>query len=236
MSNELFVYAQPLETVVELMLDSGQVVTASSTSANGRDDAHRLQLPAGTNGQGARLTVTADGREGASVRGIVCPSDDTGPAQFMFDDFGELPLDAEESKPPTPEPEPPGSDDPEAVCLAVHAEGDFDLSTHDGCGAYTEACALALSEQCDPLWGHVRKTGGQNQYNGHAVDAVYLLAGDGYGVYDIIHDSVAPSASPQFIWKDAGDPSLWMAATDVPALAGYRMVAIPWPPRPQAHR
>lgn len=215
MANELFIYANPSDTVVELALDSGQVVTAHSTSANGRDDAHVLQLPAGTTGQGARLSVTADGRLGASVRGILAPSDDGSPAQFMFDDFGELPRDAEESQPPTPEPpDPESADDPEGIINEIYAEGDHDLSTHEGCGEFTEDCCQALHEQDSDLWGHIKKQPGQNQYNGHAVDAVYLLAGEGAGVYDIIHDSVSPNATPQCIWKDPGDPNLWYYPTN----------------------
>jgi hypothetical protein len=222
MANELYVYAQPLETIVELTLDSGQTVKAHCTSANGRDDAHLLPLPAGTRGQGARLTVTADGRAGASVRGIVHPSDDDGPALFQFDDFGELPLDDEESQPPAPEPEPDEDADPEAIIQAVYEVGDYDLATHDGCGQFTEDCCVQLHVQHSDLWGHIRKNPGQNQYNGHAVDALYLLAGEGAGVYDIIHDSVSPNASPTFNWKDPGDPNLWYYPTGDVVLSAAR--------------
>ena len=228
MANELYIYAQPLDTLVELTLDSGQHLSAHSTHANGRDDAHILVLPEGTHGQGGRLTVTADGRQGSSVRGIVAPSDNGSPAMFLFDDFGELPLDDEESQPPEPEtPAPPDIEatDPEEIIHEVYANTNHDLATHDGCGAFTEDCCTALHDNDNELWGHIRKQEGQNQYNGHAVDAVYLLAGEGAGVYDIIHDSVSPTASPSFNWKDAGDPNLWYYPVDAPA--GARLVVVP---------
>ena len=181
--NELYIYARPLDSLVELTLDSGVYLSAHSTHANGRDDAHILVIPGGTHGQGARLTVTADGRQGSSVRGILCPSDNGSPATFVFDDFGELPLDDEESQPPAPtEPEPPDIEatEPEEIIHEVHANTDHDLSTHDGCGAFTEDCCVALHENDSDLWGHIRKPDpGQNQYNGHAVDALMLLAAEG---------------------------------------------------------
>lgn len=210
MANTLTIYATPAETIVELTLDSGAMIAAPSSSANGRDDAHVLALPAGTSGQGSLLTVTCVGRASQRVRGIVHPNDSAGAALFQFDDFGEL---AVATTPPRPTPPPPNPDlDPMLVIQATYEAGDFDLSTHDGCGLFTEACGLALSQQVSPMWGHIRKTPPQNLYNGHAVDALYLLGGPGYGVYDIIHDSMSANASPSCNWKDAGDPSLWMPA------------------------
>lgn len=59
----------------------------------------------------------------------------------------------------------------------------------DGRGAFTEACATAMHDQ-DAHFGHVTKTPGQNQYNGHAVDAVNYLNDDGTGeVYIIVTTS-----------------------------------------------
>src|SRR5262245_48013430 len=92
MANELYIYATPADSVVDLTLDNGTHLSAPTTSANGRDDAHRLPLPSGTNGQGGVITVSAAGRVGQRVRGIVAPAADGGPALFQFDDFGELAL------------------------------------------------------------------------------------------------------------------------------------------------
>jgi hypothetical protein len=224
MPNTLTIYATPAETIVELTLDSGAILSAPTTSANGRDDAHVLALPAGTSGQGSVLTVTCVGRLSQRVRGIVHPSDAGGAALFQFDDFGELAVATTTPTPPTPEPTPPPSgEDPEAIIQAVYEMGDYDLSTHDGCGQFTEACCTALHTQHSDLWGHIAKYGAQNQYNGHAVDALMLLAGEGCGIYDIIHDSVSPNASPAYNYKGAPDYELWYY--DPPATRSVRLTA-----------
>ena len=74
-------------------------------------------------------------------------------------------------------------------------------------------------------WGHILKTPGQNQYNGHAVDALMCLAGPDNGIWDIVHDSVSPNASPQYIYKGPADPNLWyydMPGTEVRLTARAR--------------
>lgn len=48
---------------------------------------------------------------------------------------------------------------------------EFDLSTNEGCGKYTEAFVRFAQISGYPKVGHLRKTGGQTQYNGHANDA-----------------------------------------------------------------
>lgn len=214
MANELYIYAKPAESVVDLMLDNGTHLSAPTTSANGRDDAHRLQLPSGTSGQGGVITVSAPGRVSQRVRGIAAPSDG-GVALFMFDDFGELPV----APPPVPEPAPPRdpSLDPFAIINAVYQQGEFDLSTKAGCGEYTEAACEALNEQHSPWWGHIRKNPGQNQWVGpsgvgHAIDAVQLMAqagSTGPGIYDIILSTESPDAMPAWSYKGPPDPTLW---------------------------
>ncbi len=211
MPSELVIYANAPGSVVQVTLDSGQVLSAGASTANGRDDAHVIALPDGTRGQGSLLSVTADGYQTKTVRGIVHPNDD-GDALYQFDDFG--PLEPAHTAPPTPEPAPPMGDDPESIIHAVYETGDHDLSTHDGCGEFTEDCCAALHENHSEMWGHIRKNPGQNQYNGHAVDAVMLLAGEGCGIYDIVHDSVAPNASPQYIYKGPPDPEIWYYETE----------------------
>lgn len=199
---DLYIYSTPATAEVALTLDTGDTIRGVPGSANGRDDAHCLTLPEQTVNQGCTLHVDAPGFYGFTGRGILVVSD---VGEFVFDDVRLTAIEV------PPVPVPPNPDlDPATIIQATYDAGTFDLSTHDGCGLFTEACCLNLHQQVSPAWGHIRKTGAQNQYNGHAVDALYLLGGQGYGVYDIIHDSVAPDASPSCNWKDAGDPALWM--------------------------
>jgi hypothetical protein len=208
MANELYIYAKPADTVVELLLDNGARLTAGTTSANGRDDAHCLQLPSGMSGQGGVLTVAAPGRVSQRVRGIALPSDG-GAALFVFDDFGEL---AAPPSPPEPEPPPDPSLDPFAIINAVYHQGDFDLATKEGCGTFTEAACTALHEQHAEDWGHIKKEPAQNQWNGHAVDAIMLRATAGTttpGIYDIILSTESPEAAPAWSYKGPPDFALW---------------------------
>jgi hypothetical protein len=213
MANELYIYAKPGDTVVELLLDNGARLTAGTTSANGRDDAHCLQLPSGVSGQGGVLSVAAPGRVSQRVRGIALPSDG-GAALFVFDDFGEL---AAPPPPPEPEPLPPGPPDPEnpeAIIHWVYETGGYNLATHDGCGQFTEGCCAALHDYNNATFGHILKNPGQNQYvgpsgKGHAVDALQCLGGPCAGIWDIVHDSVSPNATPAWNYKGPADPALW---------------------------
>jgi hypothetical protein len=80
------------------------------------------------------------------------------------------------------------------------------------CGAFTEAACAALHTEQSAAWGHIKKTPPQNLWNGHAVDAIQLAGGVNCapaGIYDIIHDSLAPTASPAFNHKGPADLSLW---------------------------
>lgn len=48
---------------------------------------------------------------------------------------------------------------------------EFDLSLNEGCGAYTEAFVRHAQSHNYPKVGHLKKSGGATQYNGHANDA-----------------------------------------------------------------
>jgi hypothetical protein len=64
-----------------------------------------------------------------------------------------------------------------------------------------------LHTESSGYWGHIAKQPGQNQYNGHAVDAVMLplnIPGTAAGIYDIIFSSVSAEAKPVF--NMAGPP------------------------------
>jgi hypothetical protein len=221
---DLYIYSTPPEATVELALDDGRVLHGEPCTANGRSDAHRLTFDASTQTQGSVLRATCDGYAPFENRGIFDPS---GP-RFGLDDI-RLTAIASSPTPPTPEPTPPPStlDDKEAVIHAVYDTGDHDLSTHDGCGQFTEACCEALRASSVPsptMWGHILKNPGQNQYEGHAVDALMCLAGPDNGIWDIVHDSVAPNASPQCIYKGPPDPALWYYPD---AVTGLCLVARP---------
>jgi hypothetical protein len=157
------------------------------------------------NSQGAQLDVTAPNKVTVSVRGLLTFNGER--AYLQGDDFTRVDVPA---APPTPEPEPPqpdpGPTDPLERINAIYATGQYDLATKSGCGMFTEAVAQdfhAFYFDRGQMWGHIKKTGAQNQYNGHAVDAVQNLYGEDNGKWDIIVASVSSSAHPAF--NEAGD-------------------------------
>lgn len=80
---------------------------------------------------------------------------------------------------------------------------EFDLSHAVGCGAYIEAFVRHAQSNGYPKVGHLRKYGGQTQYNGHAVDAfLYRQAASVtnplYQAVDIIANAESPNARPAF--------------------------------------
>jgi hypothetical protein len=119
--------------------------------------------------------------------------------------------------PPTP-PTPPTPGDAQAPDMlttlqAVYDAGTWDLSeanedAADGRGAFVEVAVEAL-HALDPNWGHVRKDGAQNQYNGHAVDAINWKRPDGLTseIYDVV------GGSGDLVWNfidaSAANLALW---------------------------
>jgi hypothetical protein len=204
---DLYIYTTPAEARVALALDDGRTIAGIPGEANGRADAHRLELPAGVNGQGAVLTVAADGYVTFSNRGILNPDRPC----FELDDVrlvaeGVAPVPPEPPRPPDP------YADPAAIIQAVYEQGNYNLATAAGCGLFTEAACEALHREMSILWGHIKKNPGQNQFNGHAVDAVMLLAAAGTtvsGGYDIVQDSVSINAAPCFHYAGPADGELW---------------------------
>lgn len=228
MSDVLILYTTPAEAAVRLTLDAGAVIDGVPTMAHGRDDAHALELPAQTTG-GAALEITAPDKTPFTVRGLMIPP--TAPsteAHFQLDDVHLADVPAAPA-PPDPMPTPPATD-PEGIIHEVYATGLYNLGTHEGCGEFTEACCTALHERDSSMWGHIKKNPGQNQYNGHAVDAVMLLAGEGCGIFDIVLDSVSPNAAPAYNYKGEPEPELWYY--DVPT--GARGVPLTLHARPRA--
>lgn len=201
--SDLYLYATPLEADVSLALDDGRVFAGEPCVANGRQDAHRFQLPADTPIQGAVITVTCSGFIPQSNRGIL----NVDLAGVIMDDFRLTP----EPVPPTPPVRNPDLD-PQAICYAVYEQGNYDLSTKEGCGVYTEDCCNALFTQHWYLWGHIRKEPAQNQWAGHAVDAIQLLQDAGHttaGIYDIIWSTESAEAKPAWSYKGPPDLNLW---------------------------
>jgi hypothetical protein len=201
--SDLYIYATPPEAEVMLALDTGQVIVGVACTANGRHDAHRLTLPVGTLSQGSVLTVAAAGYQSIDHRGIL----NAGRPCFELDDVRLVAI--------PPPPTPPVRDqnaDPQAICQAIFEAGDYDLSTKEGCGVYTEDCCSALFTDHWYTWGHILKDPAQNQYNGHAVDALQLLTpagGTEAGIYDIIWSTESPEAKPAWSYKGPPDLNLW---------------------------
>jgi hypothetical protein len=213
---DMFIYSTPPQAVVTLTLDSGAVITGQATTANGRSDAHRLTIPSGTPGQGATLNVSCDGHTPFEGRGVLA-TPAAGDVRLILDDIRlvkaapvQQPKPATATQPQTAAsgPTPTTSKDPQAIINAIFASGAHSLATKEGCGRFTEACCAALHE-VDPMWGHIKKSGAQNQFNGHAVDAIQLLTGETRGIYDIIFDSESPNAKPSFNRKGDPDGVLW---------------------------
>lgn len=207
--SDLYFYSTPKDSRVELTLDSGTTYVGEKCVANGRDDANRFILPDATNIQGSVLRVSCEGYTGIEHRGILRP-DLSG---FLLDDVRLTPVPV---PPPVPKPDP--NLDPEAIIDAVFALDDHDLNTKEGCGEFTHDCCLNLHAQHSAMWGHIRKNPGQNQWDGHAVDALMLLAKAGdtnAGIYDIIHDCESPNATTSFNWKGEPDPNLWMDLDEI---------------------
>lgn len=203
---DLVIFSTPKEATITLTCDNGVVVQGVSVSLGGREDAHVLSIPFSTGGMGAHMRLICQGYVTVEHRGILISED--GIATYTVDDIRMTPT------PVTPGPEPPPVDptypkDPEGIINYVFAIGSYDLSTHEGCGKFTEDCCEALHDHHNNTWGHIRKNPGQNQYNGHAVDAVQQAAGPGNGIYDIIHDSISTSATPSFNYKGEPDLTLW---------------------------
>jgi len=76
-------------------------------------------------------------------------------------------------------------------------------------GKFTESVAIALHQK-DPNWGHVKKSGAQRQYNGHAVDAIYYKGT--FTAVDIIIASKTDNPQPGWGVKPSDpDDSRWLS-------------------------
>ena len=208
-------YPEPLDSLCTLRTDDGFIGTGvSNTDANGRAGQFINVMTGHPSQHGAELVLTKPGYNDLRVRGFLVIEDET--ARLQVDDYRLTPVPVSPDI-PTTEPPPTGSGpDPNAnpvdiinyVFNSTHAN----LATHEGCGKFTEDVCVALHDSMHPAWGHIKKNPGQNQYNGHAVDAVMLMVPSGStapGIYDIIQDSVSPNARPVFNYVEPPNPDLW---------------------------
>lgn len=209
MANTWTMYTDPIGARVEVHADNGTVALGVPQTGQARDDTQFVTIPFDTGGMGAQINITAEGRIPFEGRGILKAS--TGKVSIEMDDF-HLPVA------PAPTPTPPDTggggggempSDPFGIINWTYTNGHFDLSTKEGCGKFTEACCTNLHDNLSQMWGHIRKNPGQNQYNGHAVDAIQLAAGTGTGIYDIIYSSESYEAYPTYNLKGPADLSLW---------------------------
>jgi hypothetical protein len=164
------------------------------------------------NENGAQLNLDAEGAVPLQLRGVLV-YDDAARAYLLCDDFTLVDLPA---PPEPPEPPPVTGSTPLEIINAVYATGAYNLATKTGCGMFTEECCRQLATAFGPMWGHVAKAAGQNQYQAHAVDAVHSLAGNDHGIWDIITSSVSSSAKPAFNRAGDSNPELWRPPAPLP--------------------
>jgi hypothetical protein len=212
------IFPDPLDSKCELTIGNGQKLVAIPDTHSGGRKGQSFTLPSNTpQGNGAHLVITAKNKVTLDQNGILWYDDDVvdipfpeGGACLFTDDF-RLQNSSTNNIPVPPNNTDPNKD-PFQIIMNTFDPIKHDLTTHDGCGKFTEDCCKALHEQHFSSWGHVKKTGAQEQYNGHAIDAVQILmslTNAPAGIYDIIRGSQAPSAKPQFIRVDNANQNLW---------------------------
>lgn len=88
--------------------------------------------------------------------------------------------------------------------------GLFDLKTHDGQGAFVDACVSMLHGK-NARWGHLKKKPGQTAVHGHGEDSALFLFADGRAqAVDFIGGAGGPNPQPGWIV----DPELRYKAAD----------------------
>jgi hypothetical protein len=220
------VYPTPLTAKVTLTPDGhGTMQLVGYTAPDGRQGQSCEVSTSIPNANGATIELEANGFEKMRLRGFLVFEGEA--ARLQVDDYvmTETPV-----APPVPGPTPPATGgSPLDIINRVYATGKYNLATHEGCGLFTEACADALHEQHSEMWGHIAKDPGQNQYNGHAVDALMLLAngpGTQAGIYDIIYSSVSYEAKPVCNYVEPPNYDKWYYPANAQTM-GAELVRIP---------
>jgi hypothetical protein len=154
---------------------------------------------------GCTIETTKEGYLPRRNRGFLLLRED-GIARFQLDDWE---LDPVPSAPPPGGGGTPSGSTPKEVIDSVYATGKYSLLTKESCGLFVEECTTIIHETIVETAGHIRKEPGQNQFNGHAVDAFMILSGEWNGIWDIIVSSASSDAKPA--WNRAGDiePEKW---------------------------
>ena len=119
--------------------------------------------------------------------------------------------------------------------------GLFDLKTHEGQGAFVDACVSTL-HGIDKNFGHLKKKPGQTQVHGHGEDATLYKFGDGTAqAVDFIGGAGGPNPQPGW-GVDSSGPiykhSDWLDPTEhVPTLAAPPPIpSFPYPDENSAGR
>lgn len=222
MSFELVIFTTPTDGQGILRLDSGVMLNSHPAVFQNRKGIGFTCAPETANGNGAELILFAPNRLTISQRGILWlrvnndyyPWIDNQQAAFVPDDFRipALPVIPPVTIPPPVNPPVISDETPIAIINRVYASKQWDLSTKEGSGLFTEACCTELHNVHSSSWGHVKKHGQQNQYNGHAVDAIMLknsMPDCDKAIYDIIVNSESPNAVPALNFSSPVDESLW---------------------------
>lgn len=207
-------YPEPLDVNSTLHTDDGFTGTgAQNTDSAGRAGQIIHIMDGHPSQHGAELTLTKSGYSDLRVRGFLVIDGET--ARLQVDDYRltEVPT----APPTTPEPPTTGGEanpnaNPLDIINYVYNSTHPNLSTASGCGMFTEDVCTELHNGMHPAWGHIKKNPGQNQFNGHAVDAVMLLVpsgGTAPGIYDIIQSSAAPDARPVFNYVEPPVNDIW---------------------------
>jgi hypothetical protein len=121
------------------------------------------------------------------------------------------------------------------IVAAVAGTRDWQMHTHEGLRAFTEAAVVALHER-DPNWGHLKKKPGQTQIDGRAEDSALYRAPQENGKLqsvDFVADANTPSARPAWQpdtprYSDAD----WLAPQGVVPPPPVEPPAPPVPPVP----
>ena len=192
------IYPTPVDATVTLTPDSGASYTGVPyTHESGRQGQVCYVAEGTPDEQGTTLNVSAPNYLPSRLRGFLVLDQADELARLQVDDVA---LESAGAPPPTTTP-PTGPPNPLDIINRVYAETQPQLWTHEGCGKFTEDCCDALHVESSGYWGHIAKQPGQNQYNGHAVDAIMLplnIPGTAAGIYDIIFSSVSAEAKPVF--------------------------------------
>ncbi len=219
MPYELIIFTTPQNAQGVLQLDNGISLNSHPAIHESGRPGIGFSIPNGSpNGNGARLTLSAPEFITIQQRAILWLRTNDGyypwigsqQAAFAIDDF-TLPVKTNPIPIPIPIPNLVHLE-PIVIITAVFNSGQFDLTTHNGCGKFTEQCCKQLHEHHSISWGHIKKFGAQEQYNGHAVDAIMLLNSMldcDRGIYDIIVNSQSPGEHSALNRVGEPDSLLW---------------------------